>query len=182
MAWSISYQTAFTLAKQWEILKQSSSSEEADDHERVRAFLLAARILFWFSMNKFITQGGLQRHLLYQLMDILSRQMPAQLCFQWARYASLDVLLWTLFATYLSFVRVRATPFESKTGWLQVTMKMVVKRLHLNSYDEFVARLRRLPFAANWLNLACSAFTWLDGGPFLKDYEPNPSSLFALMR
>ena len=114
-------------------------------------------------------------------MDVVCQQMPAQLCFQWAR--NLDCLLWILFATYLSFVRIRAIPFESeRRTWLQVTLKMTVKRLQLTSYDAFVSRLRRFPFSSSWLNLACTAFTWLDGGPLVKDYAANPSSLFALMR
>lgn len=116
LAWSVSYDTAFALARQYDVLEQSPSSYNREDHERVRAFLLAARILFWFSMNKFVTQCELQRHLLYRLMDTISDQMPAELCFQFARSASLDVLLWILFATYISFVQVRGTPYEGSAG------------------------------------------------------------------
>ena len=109
-------------------------------------------------MNKFVTQGGIQRHLLYELMDILSKHLPAELCFEWSTHASLDALLWILFATYLSFVRVRSTPFEDKILFLQTAMKMTVKRMGLNSYNAFEARLRRLPFATGWLNIACTAY------------------------
>lgn len=130
----------------------------------VRAFLLAARILFWFSMNKFvhrllgafhwsdthlryITQGGVQRHLLNSLMEILTQQTPTQLCFDWQRHASLDVLLWILFATYMSFVRVRITPWDSKEG--QVVRRSLCEPSNEILADSLVPLLHRMATSNN---------------------------------
>lgn len=121
-------------------------------------------------------------HLMTQLVGLITKQMPAELCFEWAHHASLDILLWILFAVYLSYDGVRAVLSDTELAWLQASMKMVVKRLRLNSFDEFLARLRRLPFATAWINLACTAYAWLDGSPLVTDHDPNPSSLFSLIR
>lgn len=180
VAWSVSYQTAFSLAQWSETLEQARSSSGGESYDRVCAFLLAARIFFWFTMSTFVTQGGLHGHLLAELMALISNQMPAELCFQWSRHASLDTLLWILFAVYTSVDGVGAVLAESKLDWLQASMKMVVKRLRLNSYDEFVARLRRLPFAVVWANLSCTAYAWLDGSSLVTDFASY--SFLSLIR
>ena len=181
-AWGVSYQAMFSLAKLRYEIHQCSSLSDPEEHERVCSFLLAALILSWFTMSSFVVQGGLQRHLLTELMSLISEQMPSEICYQWARHASLEGLLWILFGVYTSIDGVGISLPDTKLNWLRTTMKMIVKRLGLNSYDEFSGCLRRLPFAQSWSNLACTAYSWLDGCPLVTNFEPNPSSVCAVIR